>query len=106
MVKRWLINPVWQTRISFRIFLKIQHAHGQKMINLQLWQTRISFKFFLKIQHTLGEKMIDPAYDRPGCHLEYLSKIQHVYGQKMIEPPKVWQTRVSPTIFFKRSTCT
>ena len=34
MVKRWLIPPqVWQTRISFRIFLKIQHVHGQKMID-------------------------------------------------------------------------
>ena len=25
--------PGWQTRISPRIFLKIQHAHGQKMID-------------------------------------------------------------------------
>ena len=33
MVKRWLIPPVWQTRISPRNFLKIQHVYGQKMID-------------------------------------------------------------------------
>ena len=32
MIKRWSDPPVWQTRISPRIFLKIQHVHDQKMI--------------------------------------------------------------------------
>ena len=107
---------IWQTRISFRIFLKIQHVHGKKMIDppkydrpvshleffkdstcawskddwpLQVWQTRISPRIFLKIQHVHGQKLIDPpGYDRPGYHLEFLLKIQHVHGQKMIDPPK------------------
>ena len=54
--------PVWQTRLSPRIFLKIQHAHGQKMIDTT-------------------------PYDRPGSHLDFFLKIQHVHGQKMIDPP-------------------
>ena len=33
MVKRWLTPQVWQTSVSPRIFLKIQHVHGQKMID-------------------------------------------------------------------------
>ena len=43
-------------------FLKIQHdsnAHGQKMIDPPEWQTRISPRIFLKIQHVYGQKMID-----------------------------------------------
>ena len=28
-------------------------------------------EFFLKIQHVHGQKIIDPQYDRPGCHLEF-----------------------------------
>ena len=94
--------PIWQTRISPRIFLKIQHVHGQKMIGaqppqydrqeystefffkdstctwskddwpLKVWQTRISPRIFLKIQHVHGQKMIDPPrYDKPGSHLEF-----------------------------------
>ena len=62
MVKRWLTPQVWQTRISLRIFLKIQHVHGQKMID-------------------------PPRYDRPGSHLEISLKIHHVHGQKLIDPP-------------------
>ena len=60
MVKRWLTPQVWQTRLSPRIFLKIQHMHGQKMID-------------------------PPMYDI--SHLEFILKIQHVYGEKMIDPP-------------------
>ena len=123
---------VWQTRISPRIFLKIQHVHGQKMIEPQVWQTRISpriifkdstcawskddwpprydrprshLEFFLKIQHVHGHKMIEPRNDRPGSHLEFSLNIQHMHGHKMIEP-QVWQTRISPRIIFKDSTCT
>ena len=33
MVKRWLTHQLWQTRISPRFFLKIQHVHGHKMID-------------------------------------------------------------------------
>ena len=43
------------------MFLKIQHVHGQKMIDFPLGlQTRISPTMFLKIQHVHGQKMIDP----------------------------------------------
>ena len=74
MIKRWLTHKVWQTRISSRIFLKIQHVHNQKMN--------------------------DPPYDRPGSHLEFFLKIQCVHGQRMIDP-SIWQTRISPRIFLK-----
>ena len=41
----------------------------------QVWQTRISPRFFLKIQHVHDQKMIDPPqydqYDRPGSHLDF-----------------------------------
>ena len=64
MLKRWLTSPpLCQTRLSTRIFLKIQHVHGQKMIDLP------------------------PLYDRQGSHLEFFLKIQHVHAQKMIDPP-------------------
>ena len=63
--------PGWQTRISPRIFLKIQHANGQKMIDPPGWQTRISPNIFLKIQHAHGQKMIDPLADRTWSHLEF-----------------------------------
>ena len=79
MVKRWLTPQLWQTWISPRIFLKIHHVYGQKMI--------------------------DPTrYGRSGSHLEFFLKVQHVHGQKMIDP-QVWQTRISPRIFLKYSTC-
>ena len=45
------------------------------------------------------KRWLTPQYDRPGSHLEFFLKIQHVYGQKMIDPP-VWQTRISPRIYF------
>ena len=46
-------------------------------------------EFFFKIQHTHGQKMIDPPrYDRPGSHLEFSLKIQHAHGQKMIDPQR------------------
>ena len=32
-------------------------------------------EFFLKIQHVHGQKMIDPSWDdRPGSHLDYFFK--------------------------------
>ena len=81
MVKRWL-TPHGYDRQGYHLefFLKIQHVHGQKMIDPPwVWQTRISSRIFLKIQH--------------------------VHGQKMIDPPWVWQTRILPRIFFKDLTC-
>ena len=47
MVKIWLTPWVWQTRISPTIFLKIQHAHGQKMIDpLGMTDQDLSYNFF------------------------------------------------------------
>ena len=61
MVKRWLTPPEWQTRISPRIFLKIQHVYGQKMIDPLVWQTRISPGIFLKIQmHMCIKRWLTP----------------------------------------------
>ena len=88
MVKRWLTPQVWQTRISPRIFLKIQHVHGQKMIEPQVWQTRISPRIFFKDSTcTWSKDDWPPRYDRQGSHLEFSLKIQHVHGQKMIDHP-------------------
>ena len=64
MVKRWLTPQVWLTRIWLWIFLKIQHVHGQKIIE-------------------------PPQYDRPGYHLEFFLKIQHVHSEKMTDPPSM-----------------
>ena len=61
MVKRWLTPPRYDRLGScLEFFLKIQHVHGQKMIDPQVWQTRILPRIFLKIQHVHGQKMIDP----------------------------------------------
>ena len=65
MVKRWLTTQYDRPGSSLRIFLKIQHVYGQKMID-------------------------PPRNDRPGSHLEFFLKIQHMFGQKMIDP-LVWQ---------------
>ena len=60
--------------------------HGQKMIDPPVWQSRISPRIFLKIQHVHGQKMIDPPWmtdqdlTRPGSYLEFFLKIQHVHG--------------------------
>ena len=43
--------------------------------------------FKVKIQHAHGQKMIDPPTDRPGSHLEFFLQIQCAHGQKMIDPP-------------------
>ena len=43
-----------------RNFFKDSSAHGQMMIDPLVWQTRISPRIFLKIQHVYGQKMIDP----------------------------------------------
>ena len=72
----------------------------------QVWQTRISPRIFLMIQHAHGQKMIDPPkYDRPGSHLEYFFKDSTCTWSKDDWPLQVWQTRISPRIFFKDSTC-
>ena len=100
--------PGWQTKISHRIFLKIEHAHGQKMIDPPGWQTKISPRIFFKNSTCTWAKDDWPPTqdDRPGSHLEFL-KIQYAHGQKMIAPPHPgWQTKISPRIFFKDSTCT
>ena len=51
------------------------------------------------------KRWLTPQYDWPGFHLDFFLKIQHVHGQKMIDPPGLWQTRISPRIFFKDSSC-
>ena len=81
MVKRWFTPQVWQTWISPRVFLKIQHVHGQKMIDPPRYdRPGISPRIFLNIQHMTKD-------DWPRSHLEFILKIQHVYGEKMIDPP-------------------
>ena len=63
MVKRWLIPPVWQTRISPRIFFKEwtfvwwEDDWLPSTINQDLY-----LGIFLKIQHAHGQKMIDPPW--------------------------------------------
>ena len=80
MVKRWFTPPVWWTRISSRIFLKIHYVHGQKMIDSpQVWQTRISSRIFFK----------DSICPWSKDHW----------------PTQLWQTRISSRIFFKDSAC-
>ena len=90
MVKRWLTPQVWQTRISPRIFFKDSTCAWSKDDLPPRYDrpgSQLEY-FFLKIQHVHGQKMIDPpSYDRPGSHLEFFLKIQHVHGQKMIDPP-------------------
>ena len=45
-------------------------------------------RIFVKIQHAHGQKMIEPPrYDRPGSLLEFYLNIEHVHVQKMIDPP-------------------
>ena len=70
-------NPYDRPGFHLEFFLKIQHAHGQKMMDLARWQIRISPRNFLKIQHA--------------------------HGQKMMDLPR-WQTRISPRFFLKMST--
>ena len=41
--------PVWQTRISPRIFLKIQHLHGQKMIDAHITDQDVTYNFKVQI---------------------------------------------------------
>ena len=45
--------------------------HGEKMTP-QYDLPGSHLEFFLKIQHVHGQKMIDPPYDRPGSHLDFL----------------------------------
>ena len=108
IVKRWLTLQVWQTRISPRIFLKDSTCTLSKRWWPSRYDRPWShLGFFLKIQHAHYQKMIDPLPpdDRLGSCLEFFLKIQHSHGQKMIDPQR--QTRISPRIFFfKVSTCT
>ena len=89
MVKRWLTPPgMTRPGSHLEFFLKIQHVHGQKMIDPQVWQTRISPRIFLKYSTCAWSKDDwPPRYKGPGSHLEFFLKIQHVHGQKMIYPP-------------------
>ena len=58
------------------------------MIDPPIWQTKMLPRFFLKIQHAHGQKMIEPPrYVRPGSLLEFFLNIQHAHVQKMIDPP-------------------
>ena len=61
MVKRWLTtHAVWQTRIYLEFTVKIQHAHGQKMIDpLSVTDQDLTENFTVNIQHAHGQKMID-----------------------------------------------
>ena len=52
-------------------FLKIQHLYGQKIIDPPVWKTRISPGIFLKIQVHMVKRWLTPHYDRPGSHLEF-----------------------------------
>ena len=106
MFKKWL-TTIWQTKMLPRIFLKIQHAHGQKMIEPpQVWQTRISPRIFFEHSTCACSKDDWPSrYDRPGSLLEFFLNIQHVHGQKMIDPPSMTD-KMLPRIFFKDLTCT
>ena len=58
----------------------------------------LTYNFKVKIQHAHGQKMIDPpGYDRPGSDLEYESSDLACTWSKMTDPP-VWHTSISPTI--------
>ena len=48
-----------------------EHGHVESLKKIRWW-TGISPRIFLKIQHVRGQKMIDPpGYDRLGSHLEF-----------------------------------
>ena len=110
--------PRRQTRMSPRIFFSRFNMHMVKRWLTPHDRPGSHLEFFLKIQHAHGQKMIDPPTDdRPGSHLElffwrlnihivkrwltlpslpqktdqnltynFFFKIQHAHGQKMIEP--------------------
>ena len=64
--------PEWQTRISPRIFLKIQHVYGQKMIDPPEWQTRISLRIFFKDSTCVWSKDDwPPSMTDQDLHLEF-----------------------------------
>ena len=90
MVKRWLTPPEWQTRISPRIFLKIQHVYGQKMIDpLSMTNQDLHLGIFLKIQMHMVKRWLTPPEWQTRISPRIFLKIQHVYGQKMIDPPRM-----------------
>ena len=47
MVKRWLTPQYDRPGSHLEFFLKIQHVHGQKMIDPPVWQTNL-IEFFFK----------------------------------------------------------
>ena len=135
MVKRWLTPQVWQTRISPRIFLKVQHVHGQKMIDPPgMTDLDLSYNFFKDSTYAWVKRWLTPPrYDRPGSLLEFFVKnstcawskddwlprydqdLSYNFFKDSIcawskddwpPTPKVWQTRISFRIFCKDSTCT
>ena len=75
--------PVWQTRISPGIFLKIQHVYGEKMIDPLVWQTRISPGIFLKIQMHMVKRWLTPPEWQTRISPRIFLKIHYVYGQKI-----------------------
>ena len=93
-------SPIWQTRISSRIFFKDSTCTWSK----DDWPPQYDRPgshleyFFSKIQHAHGQKMIDPPYDRPESHLEFSFKDSTCTWSKDDWPPLVWQTRISPRI--------
>ena len=74
-------HPVWQTRISPGIFLKIQMHMVKWWLTPPEWQTRISPRIFFRVNMHMVKRWLIPLDDRPGSHLEFFLKIQHVYGQ-------------------------
>ena len=64
MVKRWLTSPNFdRPGYHLEFILKIQHVHGQKMIEpLRMRDQDLTYNFFFKIEHVHGQKMIDLEY--------------------------------------------
>ena len=59
--------------MSLRIFLKIKHVPGQKMIDPPSITDQDLIYNLVNIQHVHGQKMTDPTYHRPGSHLEFFT---------------------------------
>ena len=100
MVKRWLTpSHMTDQDLTLNFKVKIQHAHGQKMIDPPVWQTRISPKILkLRFNVHMVKRWLTPSHmTDQDLTLNFKVEIQHAHGQKMIDPP-VWQTRISPRI--------
>ena len=92
MVKRWLTPQYDRPGSHLEFFLKIQCAHGQKMIEPPFTDQDLTW-IFLKIQHAHGQKMIDPTPTpvwQTRISPRIFLKIQHAHGQKMIDHPRIF----------------